>query len=92
MAISKQKAKNMAYENTTYTYGQLLAMLDKVDMSKPSKVNPNIPKDMVIDIMRNGFAGKPLDEVVKTTWLNHRDNITLTVDGINMCNILRECM
>ena len=90
MAISKAKAKKMAYENETTTYGELLDMLDGVDMSKPSRVNPNIPKDMVISIMRDVWADKDRGEVVKTTHVNYRDKLTLTGDGINMQNILRE--
>lgn len=91
MAISKAKAKKMAYENETTTYGDLLDMLGSADMSKPSKVNPNIPKEMVIGIMRDAWSDKNKDEVVKTTRINLRDKVTLTSDGINMQNILREC-
>ena len=82
----------MAYENTTYTYGQLLEMLDRVDMSEPSRVNPSIPKEMAINIMRRAFEDKDPDAIVKTTRVNVRDKLTLTGDGINMQNILRECM
>lgn len=81
----------MAYENETMTYGELLDMLDNVDMSTPSKVNQNIPKEMVIDIMRAPFKDKPRDEVVKTTAVNYRDKLILNSNGINMQNILREC-
>jgi len=91
MAISKAKAKKMAYENEATTYGDLLSMLESVDTSKPSKVNPNLPREMVIKIMRDGWSDRNKDEVVKTTRVNHRDKLTLTVDGINMQNILREC-
>ena len=81
----------MAYENEATTYGDLLSMLESVDTSKPSKVNPNLPREMVIKIMRDGWSDRNKDEVVKTTRVNHRDKLTLTVDGINMQNILREC-
>lgn len=90
MAISKAKAKKMAYENEYTTYGDLLEMLNGVDISSPSKVNPSLTKEIVIDIMRGGFYGKNMGDVVKTTHVNYRDKLTLTADGINMQNILRE--
>lgn len=90
MAISKAKAKKMAYENESTTYGELLDMLDNVDMSKPSKVNPSIPKDMVISIMRDCWGDKDRNAVVKTTQVNYRGKLILTTNGINMQNILRE--
>ena len=89
--MDKAQAKKAAYENESTTYGDLLKMLDNADLSTPSKVNPNLPKRMVIEIMRNGFNGKNPNEIVKTTHVNFRDKLTLTVDGINMQNILREC-
>ena len=89
--MSKNKAKKMAYENKTMTYGDLLNMLDNVDMDKPSPVNPNTPKQMVVDIMRSGFEDKNPNDVVNTTRTNQRGDLTLSGDGINMMNILREC-
>ncbi|WP_254413751.1 hypothetical protein [Vibrio furnissii] len=89
--MNKAQAKKAAYENKSTTYGDLLKMLDNADLSTPSKVNPNLPKHMIIEIMRNGFNGKNPNDIVKTTHINFRDKLTLTGDGINMQNILREC-
>lgn len=89
--MNKAQAKKAAYENESTTYGDLLKMLDEADLSTPSKVNPNLPKHMVIEIMRKGFDGKNPNDVVKTTHVNNQDKRTLTGDGINMQNILREC-
>lgn len=91
MTISKAKAKKMAYENEKTTYGDLLDMLDSADMTKPSRVNKSLPKEMVIKIMRDAIINKKRDQIVVTTTINIRDKAILTGDGINMQNILHEC-
>lgn len=89
--MNKAKAKKMAYENKTTTYGDLIKILNEADTSKPCKLNPCLTRQQCVDIMMGGLINKDPSDIVHTTKISHRsDKLTLTGDGINMMNILTE--
>lgn len=89
--MNKAKAKKMAYENKTTTYGDLIKILNEADTSKLCKLNPCLTRQQCVDIMMGGLIDKDLSAVVRTTRYHIRkDDLTLSGDGINMMNILAE--
>ena len=88
--MNKSKAKQMAYAGTV-TFGELQELIDNCDRSKPCKLNKNLTREQALSIMEGGIKGKDPEERLVTTWINRREKLTLTGDGINVMNILVEC-
>lgn len=88
--MNKTKAKEMAYAGDV-TFGQLQELIDSCDPTKKCKINKNITREMAIKIMAGAIKDKNPNDRPITTFFNHRDKLTLTVDGINVMNILHEC-
>lgn len=88
--MNKLKAKEIAYAGEI-TYGQLQALIDHCDRTKPCKINKNITREQALTIMQSALKDKESNDRPNTTWFNHRDKLTLTGAGINVMNILMEC-
>lgn len=88
--MNKSKAKKMAYTGTV-TFGELQELINNCDRSKPCKLNKNLTREQALSIMEGGIKGKDPEERPVTTWINRREKLTLTGDGINVMNILVEC-
>lgn len=88
--MNKSKAKEIAYSGEI-TYGQLQELIDNCDRTKPCRVNKNITREQALTIMESALKNKEPSDRPNTTWLNHKDKLTLTGDGINVMNILVEC-
>ena len=88
--MNRRKAKQTAYEGLI-TYGELQGFIDKASRTGTSKLNKNIPREMALGIMEGAIKGKDPTHYPVTTTYNHRDKLTLTMQGINAMNILIEC-
>lgn len=91
--MNKKQAKDKAYEYKG-TYGDLLDMV-RSTRGKRSKsiVNKSLTLDQALDIFENWLTEDHinLNDEVKTTKYNRRDQLTLTGDGFSVNNIFREC-
>lgn len=91
--MGKTEAQLIARE-ARYTWGQLRAMLDAAlaaNPTGPSRVNPILPRQQALSILRAAREDAPADEIPgawRRDHFRHRD--LPSRDFTIVCNILRE--
>lgn len=91
--MGRNEARRVAREER-YTWAQLWAMLDAAiatNPTGPSRVNPSIPRQQALSILRRGREDAKPDDVPKAWTRDHfRNRDVPSRDFLIVCNILRE--
>jgi len=95
--MNKKMLKNFVFNNKTITLQFIIDQLATItDLSGQSKVNPNMPKEIVVNGIFKKYIdlrierGLGLNDPIETTGMNKAYKVVLNNDGRFILNVLIE--
>lgn len=90
--MNKNKAKAMAKDNSL-NWGEIKLIVKNCNCSGKSNVNSSLTKSESVSILMSGISDKDDNEVPSCETMKFNSNeFRMTMDGVIVMNIFRECL